>query len=287
MKKTNRMSVRTAVLLVAALLLLSMGTYTGVRALPNITSDLYRAHFYLNHLQVHLLENGEDVCSGENTLDGATKVTGRLATELGYKSDSELGSVEPGKIYKEEIAAENGQDISQFVRMTIRKYWVETDEDGNVVTTTDASGKTVPKKTTALSPSLIHLMNDGKEACDPAWQEVTQERTTESRTYIYTKLLPGRSGNNRSVTEPVFRQLQIDKSVARVEDEPEVTKDGNKTIYTYIYKYDGYAFFIEADVQAIQTHNAQDAIESQWGPYYTATYNLNDDGTESGSLSVR
>lgn len=282
MKKTKKMSARTAVLLAAALLLLTVGTYTGVRAYPNVQSDLYRAHFYLNHLQVHLLENGKDVCGGENDLDGSTKVTGRLATELGYESDDKLGSVEPGKIYKEEIAAENGQDISQFVRMTIRKYWVVTDKDGNVVTTTDAAGRTVPEKTTELSPSLIHLMNDGKEACDPAWQEVTQERTTESRTYVYTKLLPG-----GEPTEPIFRQLQIDKSVAKAEDEPIVTKDGDKTIYTYVYKYDGYAFFIEADVQAIQTHNAQDAIESQWGPYYTATYKLNNDGTESGSLSVK
>ena len=53
-----------------------------------------------------------------------------------------------------------------------------------------------------------------------------------------------------------------------------------------MYKYDGYAFFIEADVQAIQPHNIQDAIHSQWGVYnVTATYN-NDGGTESGSLTV-
>ncbi|MBR6732073.1 MAG: hypothetical protein IKL91_05095, partial [Bacteroidales bacterium] len=71
---------------------------------------------------------------------------------------------------------------------------------------------------------------------------------------------------------------------AEREDEPEVTKDGNRTIYTYVYKYDGCAFYIEADVQAIQAHNAQDAIESQWCPDISATYDVNSD---SGSLSLK
>lgn len=274
----NKLSKRTLALLVAAGLLLSVGTVTGVRAYPNIQSELYRAHFYLNHLQVHLLENGVDVCGGKNTLDGTQKITGALATELGYKSDSELGSVKPGKIYKEEIQAQNGQDISQFVRMQVRKYWVETDENGKVVL--DSNGE--PVKTTALKPSLIHLMTGGKEECGSDWQEVTQERTTESRTYIYKSLLKG-----GAATTPLFTQLQIDKSVAVKEDEPIVTNDGDRTIYTYVYKYDGYAFYIEADVQAIQAHNAQDAIESQWGPYVKATYTENSDGSESGSLSVK
>ena len=111
------------------------------------------------------------------------------------------------------------------------------------------------------------------------WQEVTQERTTESRTYIYKNLLKG-----GKTTEPIFNQLQIDKSVAEREKDPVVTKEGNRTIYTYVYKYDGCAFYIEADVQAIQTHNAQDAIKSQWGPNINATYSLDDD---TGSLSVK
>lgn len=278
MKKRQKMSKRTAALLVAALMLLSVGTFTGVRAAPQIQSDLYRAHFYLNHLQVHLLENGTDVCGGENTLNGEAKVIGRLATSLGYNSDSDMGSVEPGMVYKEEIQAQNRQDVSEFVRMTIRKYWVVT-EDGKIVTTQNSAGKTVPLKTTELSPDLIHLMYNGSDACNPAWQEVTQESTTESKTYIYKNLL-----KDGATTEPIFNQLKIDKSVAVRDPEPIVTKDGDRTIYTYVYRYDGCAFYIEADVQAIQTHNAQDAIRSQWGPYINATYSIDDD---TGSLSVK
>ncbi len=280
MKKAKKMSKRTAALLVAALLLLSIGTYTGVKAAPEIQSNLYRAHFYLNHLQIHLIENDRDVCGRKNDLNGENKVTGALATELGYKDDSNLGSVEPGKIYKEEIKAENSQDISEFVRMTIRKYWVETDENGKVLMTQNASGKIVPKKFTQVSPDKIRLMYNGSENCNSSWQEVTQERTTESRTYIYKKLLKG-----GEFTDLIFNQLQIDKSVAEMEPEPIVTKaDNGDTVYTYYYKYDGFAFYIEADVQAIQTHNAQDAIKSQWGPYINATYSIEND---TGSLSVK
>ena len=273
----RKLSTRTLALLVAAGLLFSIGTVTGVRAYPNIQSELYRAHFYLNHLQVHLLENDKDVCGGKNTLDGTAKITGPLATNLGYKSLDEVGSVEPGKIYDEKIQAENGQDISQFVRMTVRKYWVET-ENGKVKV--DSNGE--PVKTTALKPSLIHLTYGTDDYNTGAWAEVTQERTTESRTYIYKKLLPG-----NKKTDPIFTKLQIDESVAVREDDPIISTEGDTTIYTYVYKYDGYAFFIEADVQAIQAHNAQDAIESQWGPYVKATYTENSDGSESGSLSVK
>ena len=42
-------------------------------------------------------------------------------------------------------------------------------------------------------------------------------------------------------------------------------KVGNKTVYTYEYIYDGYRACVEADVQSIQTHNGNDAIESLWG----------------------
>lgn len=37
-----------------------------------------------------------------------------------------------------------------------------------------------------------------------------------------------------------------------------------KTI-TYEYEYEGYTFEIQADVDAVQTHNVVDAIKSAWG----------------------
>ncbi|MBE6041779.1 MAG: hypothetical protein E7220_04570 [Clostridiales bacterium] len=281
MKKIRRMSKRTTAIIVAAVLLLMAGSATGARAALNIISDYAEADFYLNHLQVHLVENGKDVCGGANDLSGEDKITGRLATSLGYENDESvegLGTVDPGKVYKEEIAAENGQDIDQFVRMTVRKYWVETEktEDGKYELKKDRNGN--PVKTTALKPSLIHLMYGGKEGYNTgSWTENESERTTESSTYYYnTELGPN------DTSDLLFDQIMIDNSVAELGKKTE-TKEGNKTIFNYEYKYDGYVFFIEADVQAIQTHNINDAIHSQWGVYdVSGTYT---DGS-GGSLSV-
>ena len=244
-------------LLIAAAVMLAAGGATATRAALNVQSEYYIAHFYLNHLQVHLLENGRDVCGGHNDLNGDEKVTGELLQYLGYSAegDSEtLGSVEPGKAYKEVVAARNGQDIAEYVRLTVRKYWMET-KDGKPV-----------EKSVRLAPSLIHLQfrtekGEVKAYNDSAWQINRDETTTESATYYYsTELAAGAD------TEPLFNELVIDGSVAELGEVKETSEDG-KTIYTYEYKYDGYAFFVEADVQAIQTHNANDAIHSQWGVY--------------------
>ena len=56
-------------------------------------------------------------------------------------------------------------------------------------------------------------------------------------------------------------------------------KDGYQTITT-TYAYDGYNFQIEAEADAVQTHNAKDAIKSAWG----VDVNVSDDET---SLSLQ
>lgn len=275
MKKSKNFSKRTFALLIAAALLLVSGTVTGARAAFIAQSDLYKAQLYVNHLEVHLYENGKDVCDK----------SGALATSLGYKKDGDtetLGAVDPGKAYAETIQAMNSKDVDQYVRITIRKYWLN--EDGT--------------KATDLSPSLIHLTYGKKQiddntgnSCNDKW--VLGEWSTESATYYYnTKLGAGK------LSEPLFDTLKIDKAVIpdmHMPTDSEIvdpngpyadyvtieTKDDGKTkVYTYSYKYDGYTFYIEADVQALQTHNAQDAIHSAWGVY---NVKVNTDG----SLSVQ
>ena len=266
MKKKTKLSKRSIALLAAAVLFLAGGTVTGTRAALGVQSESYEAEFYMNHLQVHLMENGQDVCSGENTLDGESKVTGNLATTLGYSGEDKLGNVEPGRVYKEEIAAKNGQDVDEFVRMTVRKYWVKTDEDGTIRKA--ENGDLV--KETSLSPDLIHLTygkyDKSKDSFDQynkdAWQRNDAETTEESATYYLTNVLPGDPEKN--VSALLFDRVMIDGKVAKAGKVNE-TKDGNYTVYTYEYDYDGTAFFIEAEVQAIQTHSADKAIQSQWG----------------------
>lgn len=58
--------------------------------------------------------------------------------------------------------------------------------------------------------------------------------------------------------------LTIDKSIATKVTQDVKEEDGYKTITT-TYAYDGYNFQLEAEADAVQTHNAQDAIKSAWG----------------------
>ena len=280
MKDKKKMSKKTMALLAAAVMLLAGSGIMGTKASLSVFSEDYTAWFYLNHLQVHLLENGEDVCGGKNTLDGTAKVTGELATKLGYSNGSSgevLGTVEPGKVYREEIAARNGQDIPQYVRMTVRKYWVETDGKGNVKK--DKQGN--PVKTTVLSPDQIRLTYGEDDPEEKArdlyntedWTINKEENTTESSTYYLQSPLDG--GADSAL---LFDRVMIDGAVA-IGTVEEKRQDDGKIIITYKYDYDGYAFFIEADVQAIQTHNAQDAIHSQWGVYNVSVNN--------GTLTVK
>ena len=280
MKKTKKTSGRTLALLAATLIVLC-GGIIGTNAKLTIFSEDYIADFELDHLQVHLIENGTDVCHGENVITSVhrydngkardAKYHGNLLEYMGYKNDkhkSDLsgyklgtpGVVEPGRTYKEEISAANGENIDQYVRLTIRKYWV--DPEG--------------KKATYMDPALIRLdykdENKNVKAYNTgAWQINPKEHTPESDTYYLTKMLPGVKGSDKlNPSALLFNQLTIDDSIMDKEHmnrEESSVKDGNKTIttYTYTYDYDNYTFYIEANVQAIQTHNVNDAIDSLWG----------------------
>lgn len=49
-----------------------------------------------------------------------------------------------------------------------------------------------------------------------------------------------------------------------MEETVTIDENGYKTI-TFTYAYNGYTFQLDAEVHAVQTHNAQEAIKSAWG----------------------
>ena len=280
MKRKKKTSIRTLALLAATLVVLC-GGLIGTNAKLTIFSEDYIADFELDHLHVHLIENGVDVCHGENTITSVhrydsgdsrdAKYHGNLLEKLGYSNDVHYtdakgyqlgtpGTVEPGRTYKEEISAANGENINQYVRLTVKKYWV--DPEG--------------KKATYMDPALIKLAykeTGGKVKAynTGAWQINPKEHTLESDTYYLTNMLPGAKGSDQiNPSALLFNQLTIDGSIMDEENmhkDTQVNQNGNKitTVYTYTYDYDQYTFYIEADVQAIQTHNVNDAIDSLWG----------------------
>ena len=56
----------------------------------------------------------------------------------------------------------------------------------------------------------------------------------------------------------------IDNMVATKATQTSETKNGYTTITT-VYDYDGVSFCVDAKVDAVQEHNAEDAIWSAWG----------------------
>ena len=276
--RNTKLSKRTMALLAATAVLFSGGGYVGTRAALNYFSNELTAGFKLDHLQVHLIENDDDVCDGNNdALKEENKYRGNLLEYLGYTNDSHYsdaaaytlgtpGKVEPGRKYTEKLQARNTTEIEEYVRIVIRKYWV------------DKTGKKSP----VMDPALIKLAyRDGttvKAYNSGAWAVNSKEHTEESDTY-YLKTVLGKY----ETSDPLFNELTIDREVtnlANVETTTTTTQteDGKVTVITYRYDYDDFTFYIEADVQAIQTHNASDALKSVWG--------VNNVSAGNGTLTV-
>jgi hypothetical protein len=59
--------------------------------------------------------------------------------------------------------------------------------------------------------------------------------------------------------------IRVNSAIAtKVTEERTQDADGN-TLITTTFSYDGYRFLLEAEVDAVQTHHAQEAIKSAWG----------------------
>ena len=253
-KTKKKITTRTAAFLVMAILLLVSAAVVGAKTVADIQSAEYKAEFELSNLDISLLENGKPVAENDQV----------LLTEMD-------GKYKPGYIYDEAITAKNNGDINVFLRINIRKYWV--DEEGN--------------KATFLDPDLIELKYNGKSAFGPDWEINESESTLERTTYYYKKLLKGTIDSAGEETSPVVNTLKISGDIINKENikllEPEV--HGNTTTYRYEYLYNGYWACIEANVQALQNHNAQDAVESLWG-LTEDDITVTTEGEAGGSLSL-
>lgn len=152
---------------------------------------------------------------------------------------ADMTDVKPGMKYTEELAVKNSGDIDQYVRVRIYKSW--TDEDG--------------EKDTTLSPSYIQL----NTLPENGWLEDETARTAERSVWYYTS--PVAAGSTTALLSDTIR---IDNAVASKVSEETYEEDG-KLVTETVYAYDGYTFNLTAEVDAVQNHNAADAIRSAWG----------------------
>ena len=242
-KKKKSFPKKPALILTAAALLLVGSTVGSTRAALTYYSENYSAQMNMQSIGVSLLENDKVVSSRDYVSNNEWKGTseGTLLTNLLGKDET----FTPGKKYNEAISVKNSGTIDTFVRVIITKSW--QDEEG--------------KKNTELSPDLIEL----NFLTDNGWQIAKTQSTRERTVLYYTKAVAA-----GDTTPALSDTLRIDPKIAT-----EVEKTVKDKTITYTYKYNGYTFHIDAEVDAVQTHNAKDAIKSAWG----VDVNVSDDET--------
>ena len=140
------------------------------------------------------------------------------------------------------MSVQNSGTIDQYVRVSIYKYWMKDD-----------------KKDQSLSPDLIdlNLVNVGS-----GWLLDESSSTDERTVLYYSKLL------EEGKTSSLFADsIKVDGIVAtRV---TQVPVEGKPNTIRTVYDYDGMHFCVEVKVDAVQDHNAEDAIWSAWGSKVT------------------
>lgn len=242
-KKKKSFPKKPALVLTAAALLLVGSTVGSTRAALTYYSENYSAQMNMQSIGVSLLENDKVVSNRDYVSNNEWKGTseGTLLTNLLGKDET----FTPGKKYNEAISVKNSGTIDTFVRVIITKSW--QDEEGN--------------KNTTLSPDLIEL----NFLTDNGWKIAKDQSTTERTVLYYTKAVA--AGDS---TPALSDTIRIKPSIAK-----DVTKHVDGNTITYTYKYNGYTFHIDAEVDAVQTHNAKDAIKSAWG----VDVNVSDDET--------
>lgn len=239
-KKRRGYPVRPVLLFALSGALLLLSTVGSTRAALTYYSENYEVKISVPSIGVSLVENGEVVSRRDYVDDTWQEETGELLT--GMLKEGEKLTL--GKTYGEELCVENSGTIDSYVRVILYRNWTK---DGNAADT-------------ELSPKLIGLHLTGGN-----WIEDQAASTPERTVLYYTKILP--SGER---TPALCDTLRIDPSIGTKVTEtrkPAVDADGKVvgTTVTTAFAYDGYRFNLKAEVDAVQTHSAAEAIKSAWG----------------------
>ena len=250
MSKKKRMPLGglTVALLSASVVLLAGSTVGSARAALTYYSENYGAQVEVSNIGVSLVENDKVISKRDYASNGKwDEATGDLLT--GLKEEK----IVPGKQYEEAIKVTNSGSIDSYVRVILKKSW--TNKEG--VKDTTLSGKFFHcSSLLPLSLFILHRTVHNMRR----WLLLTHRRSLLFRYILYyTGILP--AGES---TPALSDTLTIDGSIATKVKQDVTEKDGYKTITT-TYAYDGYNFQLEAEADAVQTHNAQDAIKSAWG----------------------
>lgn len=149
-----------------------------------------------------------------------------------------LDHIKPGETYEEDVRVVNDSDYSEYVRVVVRKYWL----DG-------------ANKDTSIAPESIQLHNSGQ------WIEKDAASGEEVIYYYKNPLNKGEKAqflNGISFDEAIGK---VKSKTATVREVPEGKIIESKTTY----EYDGKQFKVEMRVDSVQASSADQAIYAAWG----------------------
>ncbi len=253
-KGANGRKVTYLLFALAGVMLLG-STIGSTRAALTYYSENYTAQITVSQIGVSLLENGQVVSRRDYDMDewktesnrGKDSASGVLLQNmLPEDKNGKKEKLALNKKYEEKLSVRNSGSIDEYVRVRIYKYWTKKNESGQDV------------KVTTLSPALIdlNLINEGQWVKNPADVAETGDGSEKECMELYYKGIL----TSGSETAPFADTIRIDGEVAS-----EVTVETKGDTITTVYKYDGVEFHVDVEVDAVQTHNAQDAIRSAWG----------------------
>lgn len=186
----------------------------------------------LSSIGVSILENGKVVAKRDynNKTDGWDAIQEPL-----FEINMEKFQI--GKKYPYNIQIENSGSIDEYVRIIFYKSW--SDANGN---------RDYNVGTNVLEYELNVLIENGW-ICDES------ASTVEREVWYYENILPVGEKIDFSdyfrINGDIYSEYKINKD-----------EYGNIRIES---NYAGYQFFLEIEVDAVQTHNAKYAIKSAWG----------------------
>lgn len=228
------------ILLLAVAAALLLGSAVGsTQAALTYYSENYSAEVTVSNIGITLMENGQDI-SRRNYLkdDQWDEVSGSLFGNL--LAEGEKFAL--GKTYPEVLTVKNSGAIDAYVRVIITKSWK------------DAEGHKNPY----LSPDLIDL----ELVAEDGWIVDEWSSTPERTILYYTAPVKADGGSTPDFSKSLWIDPAITTKVIKTVETEEGT--GLETV-TYQHAYDGYSFFVDVEVDAVQTHNAEAAIMSAWG----------------------
>lgn len=244
MKKLLRSPVVTIGLFALAITALLFGSIGGTRAALNATSEIYESQMETSQIGVSLAVDGS---SGSTVIaaDGSNGVLMKLDSGdmVQQAGDQKL---KIGKAYALPLQVVNSGAIPEHVRVVIYRYWVTPKGTVSGTGWFDGSGT----KRTDLDPKLITLNPSTGWVLDSSAPSQGGERLVY---YTAQQLLPGESLQ-------FLDSVAVNANVLKQMHEAQVN---GKTVY--VYTYDGAGFVLEVEVDAVQTHNEQQALKGVWG----------------------